>query len=128
VRLAQQDAKITLKAGEPFDPEAIRSAVKKADFQPQEMRIKAAGELSVKGKSLLLKIPETGQVFQLISPTEAETGDEKNAPETSNLLAELRKIFNNGQKKVTVNGEVIAEKDAPLQLQVEKYEVIQNEH
>ncbi len=128
MRLEQQDAKITLKTGQPFDPEAIRSAVKKADFQPKEMRIKAAGELSVKGKSLLLKIPETGQAFQLIPLAADETGDEKNAPETSNLLAELRKIFNNGQKKVSVSGEVIVEKDAPLQLRVEKYEVIQNEH
>jgi len=126
--LEQQDAKITLKPGEPLDPEAIRDAVKKVDFKPREMRIKAAGELLIKGKILMLKIPDTGQAFQLTSPAEAEKGDEKKTPETTDLLKELRKMVKNGQKNVNVSGEVIAEKDAPLQLRVEKYEVIQNEH
>ncbi len=128
MRLEQQDAKITLKPGEQLDPEAIRNAVKKADFKPQEIRIKAVGELSVKGKSLLLEIPETGQAFLLISPAEAEKGDEKKAPDTTDSLTELRKMVKNGQKKANVSGEIVAEKDALLQLRVEKYEVIQNEH
>ena len=117
VRLAQQDAKIILKPGEALNPELLRDGVRKADFTAQKIYLTVSGELIAKDDSLMLKVPDSGQIFLLLSGTEQET-------EEANPLTQLRNVSEKGQKIVVVSGEVPENAKTRLKILVEKYELV----
>lgn len=60
------------KAGRSFDPARIPKAIKDAGFTATEVRVTAAGTLSVRGQQLELSVPGVGTPFMLIGGPQAD--------------------------------------------------------
>ena len=132
VSLENQNALIILKPGEILKPVMLREAVEKANFSPRDIHIKATGEIvvvSVKDTSqvaeMAFKISDTGQIFLPVSPPPKKVDKEKEHAEKTDLLPKLREAFKAGKKNFIISGQVSDNKEYPLSLWVEEFEVTQ---
>lgn len=124
-----QSAKVILKPGEILKPEKLREAIKKADFSAGDIRVKASGEVAANPvqetaalADLIFKIPESGQIFLLVSPPPVTSSKQKAPIEKADLLPKLREAFRSGKKKFTITGTVHEHKEFPPGLAVEEFE------
>ena len=82
--------------------ERIREMIRSNGFAPKEAEVRVAGEVTVRGDSLLLIIPETSETFVL-----------QDAPDATGRSAELRRRPLGG--RTIVSGQVPASgKQSPL--------------
>ena len=132
VSLEHQNALIILKPGEILNPVMLREAVEKANFSPRDIHIKATGEIVVipvkdtaQVADLAFKITGTGQIFLPVSPPPKKVDKEKEQAEIMDLLPKLREAFKAGKKNFIISGQVNTNKENPLNLWIEEFEVIQ---
>ena len=125
---------MVLKPGEILKPNKLREAVKKADFSSREIHIKASGEIVANPDKetsgiadLAFKLPDSGQIFLLVSPAPKESGKKTEQPKTPDLLPKLREVFKAGQKKFTISGQVHEHQEFPVGLSVDEFGVAQEE-
>jgi len=125
---------VVLKPGEILKPNKLREAVKKADFTPGDIHIKAKGEIVANPDKetsgiadLAFKLPDSGQIFLLVSPPPKESGKKTEPPKTPDLLPKLREVFKTGQKKFTISGQVHKHQEFPVGLSVDEFGVEQEE-
>ena len=123
MRLEKQDALVVLKPGEPLDPQALQKAVRKADFKPEEIRLRATGNIVEQkiGNSveLIFKLPDTGQMFLLVPPPIESGGRD--------VLAQLKDAAKSRGFTFTINGQIFESEDSGLQLMVETFEQTEKE-
>ena len=110
----------------------LREAVEKANFSPRDIHIKATGEIVVipvkdtaQVADLAFKITGTGQIFLPVSPPPKKVDKEKEQAEIMDLLPKLREAFKAGKKNFIISGQVNTNKENPLNLWIEEFEVIQ---
>ena len=132
VSLEHQNALIILKPGEILNPVILREAVEKANFSPRDIHIKATGEIvanrvkeTAQIADLAFKMPDTGQIFLPVSPPPKKVDKEKEQAEMIDLLHKLREAFKAGKKNFIISGQVKTNKENPLSLWIEEFEVIQ---
>ncbi len=134
VSLETQSAKVVLKPGEILKLNKLREAIKKADFTPGDIHIKANGEIVANPDKetsgiaeLAFKLTDSGQIFLLVSPPPKESGKKKEPPKTPDLLPKLREVFKTGQKKFTISGQVHEHQEFPVGLSVDEFGIAQEE-
>ena len=125
---------MVLKPGEILKLNKLREAIKKADFTPGDIHIKANGEIVANPDKetsgiaeLAFKLPDSGQIFLLVSPPPKESGKKKEPPKTPDLLPKLREVFKTGQKKFTISGQVHEHQEFPVGLSVDEFGIAQEE-
>ncbi len=132
VSLENQNVVIILKPGELLNPVKLRETVKEANFSPRDIHIKATGEIvanrvkeTAQVADLAFKIPGSGQIFLPVSPPAKKLVKEKEQAEMIDLLPKLREAFKAGKKNFIISGQVNYDKENPLSLWIEEFEVIQ---
>ncbi len=118
VSLEAQNARLVLEPGQPLQPKQIQEAVRKADFSAGEIRVTAAGEISANsdsgGADLTLRLPDSGQVFLLLSGVRGNHPTHQKA--LSELLATVQTGLAAGQKQWLIHGQVGELKDQVIAL------------
>lgn len=121
---------MVLKPGELLKAKELKKAVEKADFTPGDMHAKVTGTVAANTEKetaqmtdLSLKLPDTGQIFLLVSLA-LETEGEK-APDSKDLLPKLRQAFKSGKTKFTIFGRIHEHKDLPIGLTVLEFVEVQ---
>ena len=129
VSLETQSAKVIIKPGEILKLKKLRQAIKKADYTPGDIRLKAKGGIAANSDKktseiadLAFKIPGSGQVFLLVSPPAEKSSKDKAQPD---LLPKLREVFKVGTRKFIIIGRVHEHKEFPVGLSVQEFEVAQ---
>ncbi len=119
--------KIVLKPKAPLRPDALRGAVRKADFTPGDIHLTVSGQVAANPDTttrqfaeLVFKLPDTGQTFLLVSPDLQKSGEK-----TKNRLPKLHEQVQSSKKRFTITGLVHEHKDWPLGLTVEEFAVIE---
>lgn len=127
ISLETQSAKIVLKPKAPLRPDALREAVRKADFTPGDIHFTASGQVAANPDTttrqfadLVFKLPDTGQTFLLVSPNLQKSGEK-----LKNRLPKLHEQVQSGKKRFTITGLVHEHKEWPLGLTVEAFAVIE---
>ncbi len=130
VSLEHQNALIILKPGEILNPVKLKETVKEANFSPQDIHIKAIGEIvannvkeTAQVSDLAFKIPGSGQIFLPVSPPPKKLDKEEEQAEKADLLPKLREAFKAGKKNFIISGQVNYNKELPLSLWIEEFEV-----
>ncbi len=127
ISLETQSAKIVLKPKAPLRPDALRKAVRKADFTPGDIQLTANGQVAANPDTttrqfadLVFKLPDTGQTFLLVSPDLQKSGEK-----TKNRLLKLHEQVQSGKNSFSITGLVHEHKDRHPGLTVEAFAVIE---
>ncbi len=127
ISLETQSAKIVLKPKAPLRPDALREAVRKADFTPGDIHLTVSGQVAANPDTttrqfaeLVFKLPDTGQTFLLVSPDLQKSGEK-----TKNRLPKLHEQVQSGKNSFTITGRVHEHKEWPIGLTVEEFAVIE---
>ncbi len=127
ISLETQSVKIVLKPKAPLRPDALRGAVRKADFTPGDIHLTVSGQVAANPDTttrqfadLVFKLPDTGQTFLLVSPDLTKSGEK-----TKNRLPKLHEQVKSGKNSFTITGRVHEHKEWPIGLTVEEFAVIE---